>query len=401
MLKNKTVHIVIMAGGSGKRLWPLSRSGKPKQFIKFNSEKTLLEETVDRVKNIFENQKILVVTAKNFENFVDRLVGDSIDKIIVEPESKNTAPAVLYSCLNLQADSDDVVIFLPSDHHITDFKKFRESIEQSARSASETNGIILVGIKPTYPATGYGYIEINLDNNIKTKTYFEVEKFHEKPNITLAQKYFNSKNMLWNSGIICAKFSVLLDAYKNLFPSLDTLSSHLCASSSTRDERDNNVVQVNKNFVNLCEERSFVSDSKFSTPLVPSVFCNDNEEKSIEGCECKYIYNIIPEISFDYAILEKTKNLNVIKADFSWSDIGTLDVFIAAKKDINNKENLVSIESENNLVEVQNKLVVLVGIHDLCIVETDDVLLISTKKDIDKVKDVISELNSSGKKEYC
>lgn len=362
MLKNEIVHIVIMAGGSGKRLWPLSRSGKPKQFIKLGSEKTLLEETVERVKNIFENQKISVVTSKNFENFVDRLVGDSIDQIIVEPEAKNTASAVLYSCLNLQANPKDVVIFLPSDHHIPDFHKFRESIKQAAQVASETSNIVLVGINPTYPATGYGYISINNQETpdpsiqrssivtqgervfnyreTRNKNYFEVQKFHEKPNITLAQKYFNSGNMLWNSGIICAKLSVLLDSFEKQFP----------------------------------------------------------EVKELSGSE---IYNIIPEISFDYAILEKIKNVSVVVGDFSWSDVGTLDVFIAAKKDIQNKENLVSIESENNLVEVQNKLVVLVGIHDLCIVETDDVLLISTKKDIDKVKDVIGELNSSGKKEYC
>ncbi len=372
MLKNKKVNIVIMAGGSGKRLWPLSRSEKPKQFIKLGSEKTLLEETVDRVKNIFDNQKISVVTSKNYENFVERLVGESIDQIIVEPEAKNTAPAVLYSCLSLQVNPEDIVIFLPSDHHIPDFNKFRESIVQAAQAAGESDNIVLVGIKPNYPATGYGYISVDTKNKSKKINYFDVEKFHEKPNLELAKKYFNSENMLWNSGIICAKLSVLLDAFENQFPGIKNLS----ITSRPKPARGE------------CSSELFKSEEECIEP------CGSRETS-------KKIYDIIPEISFDYAILEKVNNISVIAGDFVWSDVGTLDLFIAAKKDINNQENLISIESENNLVEVQNKLVVLVGVHDLCVVQTDDVLLISAKKDIDKIKDVIIELNNSGKKEYC
>ncbi len=188
---------------------------------------------------------------------------------------------------------DPVIIFLPSDHYIPDDVAFKKVLFQAITTANNSNDLVLIGINPDYPATGYGYIELgNKYNNF----IFDVKNFKEKPDLKTATEYLLSENVLWNSGIFCAKLSVFLNAFKNLVP------------------------EIYNNMGNY--------------------FNN------------KFDYSNFPDISFDYAILEKIKNIKVVQADFKWSDVGTLDLFIGAKK-IENKKKQVLLDSSNNIIDVE------------------------------------------------
>ena len=371
------IFFVILAGGSGSRLWPLSRERRPKQLMPFLGDKSLLEQTVERVENIVlpggnspDSNSIFVVTNKNQAELVKEVVGDRAG-IFSEPESRNTAPAILLSCLEIERlieasfnchpglDPgsnpllDPVVVFLSADAFIPDQKKFNLYIKDAIDYASSNDRIVTLGLKPRFAATGYGYIQADLKGKDKNFDCYKVLKFHEKPTSDVAEYYLSCSEMFWNIGIFVSKVKVLLSEFKKHQP----------------------VLTSNLNSATL------------------------NVSSEFEGV--KYAgYSKLPNISIDYAIMEKSKIVTVFPADFDWYDVGNLEVFLSLQdKYIDKKVGVINIDGTNNLVSAKKKLVVFIGVDDLCLVETEDVILVSKKKDVEKVKGVLPIIKNNSFKE--
>lgn len=338
---NKDVYGVILAGGKGERLWPLSRQEFPKQLLSL-SQKSLLEHTRDRLALFIDPSNILVVTTEQQAEAIVPFFNYDKDALLCEPFARNTAPAILLSCLKIAEKNPQALLLLfPADHYVTDNEKFVAAQRQAIKSSAQNDVITLIGIKPTYPATGYGYIEYMqaIDGAA------QVVRFYEKPSLEDAQRYFQADTMLWNIGIFCAKASVFINEYKRLAPIM---------YSSVYDY--------------------FISRNKES-------------------------YEKVESISVDYALMEKSDNLVVIPADFEWSDVGNLITFLSLqpKKDL---QKPLEINATNNMVMADKVLTVLIGVHDLCIVQTNDVLLIAKRDDIEKVKLAVNELRKNNLDQY-
>ncbi len=333
-----SVYGVILAGGKGERLWPLSRQEFPKQLLSL-SHKSLLEHTRDRLAAFIDLESVKVVTLHEQSEALKRYF--YAKSLICEPFARNTAPAILLSCFTIaQEDPESVVLFYPADHYITDVEKFVSVQKQAIRHAKNNDCITLIGIKPTHPATGFGYIEfVPSEHGIA-----HVKQFHEKPNIERAQLYYTSDSMVWNVGIFCGKVSVFLEEFRRIVPDMYS--------------------------------------------LVQEYYLTGNQET----------YKKVESISVDYAIMEKSNNLMVIPADFSWSDVGNLATFLSLQSEQELQKPL-EINASNNLV-MAKALPVLIGVHNLCIVQTDDVLLIAQKDDVELVKNAVNELKKKNLEKY-
>ncbi|MFC1842056.1 mannose-1-phosphate guanylyltransferase [Candidatus Dependentiae bacterium] len=352
-VKYKNVYFVILAGGSGTRLWPLSRQNKPKQFLAVGKSKTLLDQAIDRICNLVPKENIWISTTERHKKNIVRYVGDRIGNIVVEPGMRNTAPAILLACLEIQkVNPEACVIFLPSDPFIEDQEKFVQYMHQAIQFMENNNKITLFGIKPTYPATGYGYIEFDTangygDNNNNNKSApYPVLQFHEKPKLSVAKEYIKKDNMVWNICTFCGKCHVFVKEFEKYAP---------------------DILQGVRDYVNG------VGD-----------------------------YNEVRKDSIDYAIMEKSKNTCVIPADFPWCDVGNIEVFLTIQKQhMQLKENTVSVDSKNNLVNVKDKLVALVGVDNLCVVEADGILLVTRRDKAEQVKQIVQKLKEdSNNSEY-
>lgn len=344
-MKHKNVYFVILAGGNGTRLWPLSRADKPKQFLEVGEDKTLLEQAITRVSSIVPKENIWISTTAKHATNIQKHVGDRIGNIVVEPGMRNTGPAILLSCLQIHKKNPNaVVMFLPSDPFISDTEKFVNYVKDGILFAASNGGITLFGIQPTYPATGYGYIEF--DNVNKHEAPYKVLRFHEKPKLETAKEYIAKDNMVWNICMFCGKTQVFLEEFKIHAP-----------------EIFNGVIK----------------------------FFNNQGD-----------YNDVKSDSIDYAIMEKSDNIFVIPADFPWCDVGNIEVFLKLQKQHAqlNDNNIVKVNSNNNLVSVKDKLVALVGINDLCIVETNDILLITKRDQAEKVRQVVAQLKNTENDKY-
>ena len=335
----KNVYFVILAGGSGTRLWPLSRQEKPKQFLEVGENKTLIEQAIERVSSMVPKENIWISTTEKHVDNINAYVGNKIGHIVVEPGLRNTAPAILLACMELyKKNPEALVIFLPSDPFIPDTQTFVKHVKSAITFITDNRNITLFGIKPTYPATGYGYIEF--DNTNKKDAPYPVLKFHEKPKLNVAKEYIAKDNMAWNICMFCGQVEAFLNEFKT---------------------------------------------------YAPDIF--DGVKKYIDGCGD---YNDVKSDSIDYAIMEKSKNIFVIPSDFSWCDVGNIEVFLTIQKqNMQLDNNVVSVDSENNLVDVKDKLVALVGIDDLCIVEANGILLITKRDQAEKVRQVVQQIKNS------
>lgn len=336
-MKHTTVYCVILAGGSGTRLWPLSRANKPKQFLSVGSELTLLEQAVARVSLSVPRSNIWVGTTKEYVEKVQECVGGKIGNIVVEPGVRNTGPAILLSCFEIyKKDPDACIVFLPSDPFIPEKDRFVFFLDNAIDYIIKNEKIALLGLKPRYPATGYGYIEYDEHSG---KAPFLVKKFHEKPALDIAQQYCKQGNMLWNISMFCGKARVFLEEFKKE-------ASHMF----------------------------------------------EGVRAYVEGIAC---YEDVVADSIDYAVMEKSKQVCVFPVDFEWFDVGNVEVFLSLQQGYKpNKSKVVSVDAENNLVNADGKLIALVGVHDLCIVETDDTLLITKRDQAEKVRQVVQKLKT-------
>jgi len=338
--KPKT-HCLIMAGGKGLRFWPMSRDKKPKQLQNLFFNKSLLEKTIERV-NFFDN--ICVSTNQNIASKVKKIHSN----IIIEPASKNTAPSILYSCLKLQTNIDDIMVVLPSDQYIKENKIFRNTIKKAISFVEKYKYILCLGIKPNSAHTGYGYIKKgkHIENDI-----YLIDSFKEKPDFNTAFKYFNSNDYFWNAGIFIFKISTILDAFKNT------------CSDLYKD--------------------------------VYNIYIKNNKNYFTEN------YKKLPSISIDYALLEKIENIAFIKADFSWDDLGSfksIDKY-NLKYDFGHSNNkLVSYLNSKNVSINQyntNKLTAIIDLDNILIVDTNDVLFVCKKESDNKIKDILAKIKEN------
>ena len=352
---NNIVHPIILAGGSGTRLWPLSRSTMPKQFTELLGDKTLFTNTILRLKGeVFSNP--IIVTGELSRFIVQNQLEDSktdSQGILIEPVARDTACAALAGIIHATKISNDPIILLcPADHWIKDTLYFRKIIKENIIHIRDDN-IITFGIKPQYPHTGYGWITTNNRKNANNKNIFEVLKFVEKPNFETAKKLFDDNANYWNSGIFMAKASFLIDSYKIFNRKIYEL--------------------VNESYKNAINDLGFIRLER------------ENWQK-------------LKKISIDHAIIENLKNIYMVPFQGIWSDVGSLHSLMQHyQKDNNNNVtigNSTLIESENTFLNsITNQVhLVGVGLNNIIAVATKDAILCIDKRKTEKVKDVVKKL---------
>ena len=347
---------VILAGGGGVRLWPLSREFYPKQFINLVNDTSLFQDTIMRLPDELDSPLVICNEEHRFivaEQL--RQINSSNKGIILEPIGKNTAPAIAIAAMNLLNEREDpILIVLSTDHLIDNNQKFLKTI-RIARKIAEQGKMVAIGVQPNKPEIGYGYIEV--DNSEKNE-YYNIISFTEKPNLKAAKKYLNSGNHYWNSGIFIFKASVYLNELKKYEPEIFTI----CKKSCVNPPKDLDFIRL------------------------------DNEE-----------FYKCPNKSIDYAVMEKTNNGVVVPFDGSWSDIGSWEALWNSKvKDSNNnvsEGDVVLKKVQNSYIHSSNRLIVVNDISDLIIIDTQDALLVSSKKSSQDIKNIVQNLKKDNRSE--
>ncbi|MBU3100765.1 MULTISPECIES: mannose-1-phosphate guanylyltransferase [Clostridium] len=351
------LYVLILAGGKGTRLYPLSRAQNPKQFLNIINNKSFLRSTVDRIKCLVSNENIYVVTNEEyFDKICDELPEIKKENIFVEPSNKETATCIGLSAAKLlKLDKEATMIVLPSDHYIENEREFKETVLQGVEIANKKRGLVTIGVQPTRPETGYGYIEMGDRINADMPT-FRVERFLEKPNSEVAKDLLIKGNFLWNSGMFVWRADVYLREMEKYLPKMYKRLMTIYQSLETDEES------------NVIKEQ----------------------------------YNEIDGISVDFGIMQKTRKAFVIKCDFVWDDIGT---FAALSRFLNNLRgnnvlgNTFMEESENCSVFGKDRLIIGFGIKDLIIVDAGDVILVMDKNKDQEIKHLVNELKESSETE--
>ncbi len=335
---------IILCGGSGTRLWPISRTLMPKQFVKLFDNKSLFQLTVERNSKVCSSQ-FIVSNAEQYFLSVDQLdeLEKSNNKYLLEPVGRNTAPAIALACFEL--DFDEIVLVTPSDHLIKDEVEY-EKVLLKAKELAQDGNLVTFGITPTFAETGFGYIE--------SVNEFDVKAFHEKPDFETATTYLGAGNYYWNSGMFMFKAGVFLEELKKYSPEVYE-TSKLAFENANKDE----IIRV-----------------KHDDMMA------------------------IPEDSIDYAVMEKSSIVKVVPSDINWSDVGSFDaLYEELPKDENGNTqnpNHIGIDSKNNLIYGVERKIATVDIEDCIIVDTGDALLISKKGSSQKVKNVVAKLKADG-----
>lgn len=350
------VYAVIMAGGVGTRFWPKSRKSNPKQFLSLFGEKSMIQQTVERLEGFVEGEQVVVVTNQDYTTLVQNQL-PSVDPahIIGEPVARNTAPCIASAAALLhKKDPESVMIVLPADHRIGKPGEFKRVLETAVETARSQDSLVTIGIKPNRPETGYGYIhrEEDVDVDEFSHPVYRVQKFTEKPNIKKATEFFESGDYLWNSGIFIWKTSTILDAFKNHLPEIYSK------------------VEI----------------------LKESDFTEDDIRKFYEAC---------PSISIDYGIMENAGKVHVVPGDFDWNDVGSWTaVHELSDKDSEQnatvKGKALYVNSSGNYVSTNGKkLIAFAGVDNVALVETDDAILVVNLERAQDVKEIVDELNKS------
>lgn len=344
---------IILAGGSGSRLWPLSRELCPKQLLKLDGENSLLQSTFKRLCRFIDPENIISITNIKHANDVkfqlSKVCGDSV--VLSEPIAKNTAPAIAASIeyFKQMKDENEVVIIVPSDHLIKDLEKFENTVKTGLKAAEEGK-IVTFGIQPTYPETGYGYIKTKSEND----GIFDVDCFVEKPDLKTAQKYLLEGNYFWNSGIFMAKVSTLL-----------------------------------KEFAHYQKE----------------IFENLSKLNYKESITIKYgVFEDMPSISFDYAIMEKSNKIVLCKLQSDWSDLGSWQsLYDVTEKDSNGnvlEGNAIVEDVKNSFIYTDKKIVAAIGLENVILVNTEDAVLACKADYSQQVKNVFEKLKKDDDKAH-
>ena len=354
-------YVAIMAGGIGSRFWPESRTAKPKQFLDIlNTGKTLIQMTYDRFLNIVPKENIYVVTSDAYASLVkEQLPGVSDQQILKEPMRRNTAPCITYACDKIYArDKDATVVIAASDHLILEETRFLEVVSKCVDFVKDNSYLVTIGIKPAKPSTGYGYIQFQDDS--AQGEFYKVKTFTEKPTLEIAKTFLSSGDFLWNSGMFVWKAKTLLRAVVKHLPEI---------AEAFREG--------NKHY-NTPDEAKFLLEA----------------------------YSQCTNISIDYGVMEKADNVYTIPAQFGWSDIGSWDsLYDVYHHDyLGNAvagKNVKIYDSSNNMIMVpKEKLVVLQGLRDYCVVDTGDVLLVCEKAKEQEIKQITVDLKVADLDKY-
>ena len=352
-------YAIIMAGGVGTRFWPMSTTQKPKQFLDIlGTGQTLLQQTYNRVLKVCSNENIYVVTSASYKDLVqEQLPGLLPDNILCEDARKNTAPCVAYASYKIhKRDPLAVTLVAPSDHHVKKEDTFVKAINSCFEKAEKEDCLITLGIKPTRPDTGYGYIQfIKSDTEENDKRINKVKTFTEKPDEEMANFFVDSGDFLWNSGIFVWSTKSIISAIEKYDPELG------------------NVFKEGWDYYNTPRENEFVTRA----------------------------YATCKNISIDYSVMEKADNVYVRSSIFGWSDLGTWgSLYSHIEKDTNKNaivgKNIMTYDCNNCIVQVpKDKLVVLQGLEDYIVVESEGVLMICKKQDEQQIRNFVNDVKVS------
>ena len=349
-------YCVIMAGGIGSRFWPMSRTSHPKQFIDIlGSGETLIQQTFRRFEKTIPRENIYIVTNEKYADLVKtQIPGLNNNQIISEPSRRNTAPCIAYACYKInEIDPSANVVVAPSDHIILNEESFTDIIISALNAVSKNNWLLTLGINPSRPDTGYGYIQYKdtdaypEDNRIK-----KVKTFTEKPVLEMAQQFLESGDFLWNSGIFVWSIQSILKAFEQYLPEI-----------------------------------------KESFEKGVGIYNTEKEQEFIQQ-----VYTTCKSISIDYGVMEKADNVYVLRSDFGWSDLGTWGSLYENryKNDDGNAvvgKNVIMYDSKNCIVNMpEHKLVVLQGLDDFIVVESGNILLVCRKNDEQQIRQFVNDV---------
>lgn len=340
-------YAILMAGGIGSRFWPSSKASNPKQFLDIlGVGETLFQTTFKRLSKLIPEDNILILTNAKYIHFIkDQVPAIKDEQIVAEPAMRNTAPSILLGALKIhKKDPKARIVVAPSDHWMKEQDRFLNSLEEAFDFVSSNEGIVTLGVEPTYPNTGYGYIEYQESDKSTVKS---VLKFKEKPSLKKANSFIEAGNYVWNAGIFISTSEFLVSSFKEFQPEMYRL------------------FHKGEDILNTADEEQFLEEN----------------------------YANASSISVDYAIMEKTDKAFVIPVDFPWNDLGT---WTAVQGELAEDENqntcinsrLIAGESENNIISTSGKIVVLKGLSDFIIVEDKDILMIVKKSEEQSIKEI-------------
>ncbi len=357
-------YCVIMAGGVGSRFWPMSKTAHPKQFMDvLGTGKTLIQLTFDRFTKILPAKNIYIVTNEMYKELVlEQLPEISENQVLCEPSRRNTAPCIAYANYKIREENEEAIIVVaPSDHIILKEDEFVHDIQTAMKAAEQNNWLITLGIRPSRPDTGYGYIQFKdekvypVDDRLR-----KVKTFTEKPSLDIARSFLASGDFLWNSGIFVWSLKSIMDAFNNHLDDVDALFKKGIGKYNTPDEK------------------AFINET----------------------------YAVCKNISIDYGVMEKADNVYVLSVDFGWSDLGTWGSLYAIREKDENQNTVVGshvmmYDTKNSIVHVpDDKLVVLQGLDDYIVVEQDNVLLICRKEDEQQIRTFVNDVKVEKGEKY-
>jgi len=352
---------VIMAGGRGARFWPRSREKTPKHLLDISSERTMIRETVDRIRPLVPAERTLIVTGKSHAaELISQLPEIPPENILIEPVGRNTAPCIGLAALHiLRRVPDAVMLVLPSDHRIGDEAEFLRIIQAAAGAASQGDSLVTIGIRPTGPETGYGYIEQGDPFSTSgADEIYRVRSIREKPPREQAERFLAQGGFSWNSGMFVWKASTIVEAIGRFLPDLGQ-----------------GLLQIRE------------------------ALGTDREEAVV-----KAVYTEQRAVSIDYGVMEKAKDVLVIPGAFDWSDLGSWDaLWEVSEKDENGnavRGEFIGVDTADSLIHSSGKLIALVGVKDLLVVETKDALLICRRGRSQDVRKIVETLEKKGLASY-
>ncbi|MCV2885289.1 mannose-1-phosphate guanylyltransferase/mannose-6-phosphate isomerase [Aestuariibacter sp. AA17] len=352
---------VVLAGGSGSRLWPKSRAALPKQFLSLTSDNSMLQETLLRLDGLDVDAPVFICNEAHRFLVAEQLRQADIDHggIILEPEGKNTAPAIALAAYHaLKSGEDPTLLVLAADHLIKDVGRFHKAIKHAERLAEEGK-LVTFGIVPTMPHTGYGYIRRG-EQLDQAETGFSVSEFVEKPDEATAKKYISNGDYFWNSGMFMFKASRYIEELSKFVPQM----AEICKTSIASETQDLDFVRINANIFSAC-----------------------------------------PEDSIDYAVMEQTSDAAMVTLDAGWNDVGSWSSLWETAEDKDEKGNVLKGDimlhgTADSYVNAENRLVALVGVSDMVVVETKDAVLVANKNNVQDIKHVVNRLKQEKRPEF-
>ena len=351
-------HAVIMAGGIGSRFWPLSRKKKPKQVLNIFGGNTLLQDAVTRISPLIPASEILIVTTRGLLDQVRQQLPDLGEgNFLVEPVGRNTAPCIGLAAIKLKKrDPDGIMVVLPADHLIPDHDRFTACLSQAIETVKLDDSLVTIGITPTQPETGYGYIQYDSERKLASGAY-AVRTFAEKPTLCTAERFLASGDFLWNSGIFIWSIRRILSEIELSLPEL---------------------------FAALCEIEELTGPDRET--------------------QFEHIYSGLRAISIDYGVMERAQNVAVVRGDFSWSDIGNwAEVYRLSPKDGDGNVNIdghILIDTRNCMIDSRDRLVATVGVENLIVINTEDALLICHRDAAQDVKRIVDYMERNQRDKY-